>query len=132
MSHVEAGSLGITLPHGSITFYGPTFDALQGQQQHNNRQKSQPQQRSIPANSGAFEGSNSRQFEPGTYPTYETQALKGTDLRFLTLGFFHESVSPRPLNIQQGPFQIFMKICGDIYNFVSTMAINYCPCYCYQ
>jgi hypothetical protein len=25
-----------------------------------------------------------------------------------------------------------MKICGDIYNFVSTMAINYCPCYCYQ
>jgi hypothetical protein len=102
MSHVEAGSLGITLPHGSITFYGPTFDALQ--QQHNNRQKSQPQQRSIPTNSEAFEGSNSRQFEPGTYPTYETQSLKGTDMRYLTSGFFHESVSPGPLSIQLEPF----------------------------
>jgi hypothetical protein len=33
------------LPHGSITFYGPTFDALT-QQQHNSRQNS-PQPRHI-------------------------------------------------------------------------------------
>jgi hypothetical protein len=27
----------------------------------------------------------------------------------LTCGFFHESVSPKPLNILLGPFQIFFK-----------------------
>jgi hypothetical protein len=30
--------------------------------------------------------------------------------RFLTSGFFHESVSPKPLSIPLGPFQIFSKI----------------------
>ena len=39
------GSLGITLPHGSITFYGPTFDALSQQQHHGSRQNSPPQPR---------------------------------------------------------------------------------------
>ncbi len=29
-------------------------------------------------------------------------------------GFFHESVSPKPLSIPLGPFRIFSKIRGDI------------------
>ncbi len=33
--------------------------------------------------------------------------------RFLTSGFFHESVSPKPLSIPKGPFRIFSKIHGD-------------------
>jgi hypothetical protein len=33
---------------------------------------------------------------------------------FLILVFFHESVSPKPLNILLGPFRIFSKIRGDI------------------
>jgi hypothetical protein len=39
-------------------------------------------------------------------------------MRFSTSGFFHESVSPQPLSILLGLFQIFTKICGDIRNFV--------------
>jgi hypothetical protein len=34
--------------------------------------------------------------------------------RFLTSGFFHESVSPKHLSIPLGQFQIFPKIRGDI------------------
>ncbi len=36
----------------------------------------------------------------------------------MSFGFFHESVSPRPLSIPLGLIQIFTKICGDIHNFV--------------
>ncbi len=37
--------------------------------------------------------------------------IKGTVSRdFLLLGFFHESVSPKPLSIPLGPFRIFSKI----------------------
>jgi hypothetical protein len=32
--------------------------------------------------------------------------------RFSTSGFFHESVSPKPLSITLGPFKIFSKIRG--------------------
>ena len=32
-----------------------------------------------------------------------------SDTRFLTSGFFHESVSPRPPSIPLGPFRIFRK-----------------------
>jgi hypothetical protein len=35
-----------------------------------------------------------------------------SDTRFSTSGFFHGSVSPWPLSILLGPFQIFMKIRG--------------------
>jgi hypothetical protein len=35
-------------------------------------------------------------------------------MRFFASGFFHESVSPKPLIIPIGPFQIFSKINGDI------------------
>jgi hypothetical protein len=31
--------------------------------------------------------------------------------RFSASGFFHESVSLKPLSIPLGPFQIFLKIC---------------------
>jgi hypothetical protein len=34
--------------------------------------------------------------------------------RFSTEGFFHESVSPKPLSIPLGPFQNFSKLCRDI------------------
>ncbi len=35
-------------------------------------------------------------------------------MRFFSLGFFHESVSPGPMSIPLGPFQIFSKIPGYI------------------
>ncbi len=44
--------------------------------------------------------------------------LKGTVSRdSLLLFFFHESVSPKPLIIPLGPFQIFSKIRGDIRSY---------------
>jgi hypothetical protein len=33
---------------------------------------------------------------------------------FFASGFFHESVSPKALIVQLGPFRIFSKIRGDI------------------
>jgi hypothetical protein len=46
----------------------------------------------------------------------EFSKLKGTvpRHRFSTSGFFHESVSPKPLSIPVGPFRFFSKIRGDI------------------
>jgi hypothetical protein len=42
-------------------------------------------------------------------------SLKGTVSRDFRLhSFFHEPVSPKPLSISLGPFQIFLKIRGDI------------------
>jgi hypothetical protein len=35
-------------------------------------------------------------------------------MRFLTSGFLHRSVSPQPMIIPLGPFQIFLTIRGDI------------------
>ncbi len=32
---------------------------------------------------------------------------RDSDRRFSTSGFFHESISPKPLSIPLGPFQIF-------------------------
>jgi hypothetical protein len=43
---------------------------------------------------------------------------------FLLLFFFHESVSPKPLSIPLGPFQIFSKILGDIRSSRLTTGIN--------
>jgi hypothetical protein len=40
------------------------------------------------------------------------------------LGFFHESVSSRPLSTPLGPFKIFTKIHGDIPSFVFIVGIN--------
>jgi hypothetical protein len=41
--------------------------------------------------------------------------LKGGQCHeILTTGYFHESVSLKPLSIPLGPFKIFLKICGDI------------------
>jgi hypothetical protein len=37
--------------------------------------------------------------------------------------FFIDSVSPWPLGIQLGPFQIFIKIRGDIRNFVFIASV---------
>ncbi len=39
----------------------------------------------------------------------KTRSKKSCDTRFLTSGFFHESVSPKPLSIPLGPFHIFQK-----------------------
>ncbi len=47
-----------------------------------------------------------------------------SDTRFLTSGCFQESVSPGPLSISLGPFQIFMKIGEDIHNFVFIAGLN--------
>jgi hypothetical protein len=38
--------------------------------------------------------------------------------------FFHESVSPKPLSIPLGPFQIFPKICGDIRSSRCSTGVN--------
>jgi hypothetical protein len=40
---------------------------------------------------------------------HQAHALKNSVTRFSTSGFFHESVSPKPLSIPLGPFQIFFK-----------------------
>ena len=40
--------------------------------------------------------------------------LKGQCHEILTSGFLHESVSPKPLSIPIGSFQIFLKIRRDI------------------
>ncbi len=40
--------------------------------------------------------------------------VKGTVSRDFLLCIFHESVSPQPQSIPLRPFQIFLKICGDI------------------
>ncbi len=46
------------------------------------------------------------------------EPLKGVSHKIFDLRFFHESVFPWPLSILLGPFQIFLKILGDIFNFV--------------
>jgi hypothetical protein len=74
--------------------------------------------------------------------------IKGSLIRDFRLQVVvHESVSPGPLSIQEGPLQIFTKIQGDIRNFVffagvnntgdklfacvNDTAINYYWCCCY-
>jgi hypothetical protein len=37
--------------------------------------------------------------------------------------FFHESVSPKPLSIPLGPFQIVLIICGDIHSSRCTTGV---------
>ncbi len=44
-------------------------------------------------------------------------------MRFSTSGFFHESVSPKPLSAQLGPFRIFSKIRGDIRSSMCTTGV---------
>ncbi len=46
-------------------------------------------------------------------------------MRFLTSGFIHESVSPKPLSIPVGPFQIFPKIRGDILSSKWTTGVRW-------
>jgi hypothetical protein len=43
--------------------------------------------------------------------------------RFFAFGFFHESVSPKPLIIPLGLFQIFSKIRGDIRSSSCTTGV---------
>jgi hypothetical protein len=43
--------------------------------------------------------------------------------RFRLLVFFHESVSPKPLSILLGPFQIFSKIHEDISSSMCTTGV---------
>jgi hypothetical protein len=43
--------------------------------------------------------------------------------RFSTSGFFHGSVSAKSLSIPLGPFQIFLKISGDIRNSRCTTGV---------
>jgi hypothetical protein len=47
-----------------------------------------------------------------------------SDRRFLTSSFFHESVYSGALSFPMGPFRIFMKICGDINNFIFIIRVN--------
>jgi hypothetical protein len=44
-------------------------------------------------------------------------------MRFSTSGLFHELVSPKPINIPLGPFQIFPKIRGDIHSSRCTTGV---------
>jgi hypothetical protein len=44
--------------------------------------------------------------------------------RFFASGFFHESVFPQPQSIPFRPFQIFLKIHGDIRESMCTTGIN--------
>jgi hypothetical protein len=48
--------------------------------------------------------------------------LKGQCHEIFCFCFFHESVSPKPLIIQLGPFRIFFKIRGDIHSSMTPVA----------
>jgi hypothetical protein len=45
-------------------------------------------------------------------------------MRFFASGFFRESISPKPLIIPLGPFQIFSKIRGDIRSSRFATGVN--------
>ncbi len=45
-------------------------------------------------------------------------------MRFSSSGFFHESVSPRPISISLGPFRIFSKIRRDIRELMFIAGVN--------
>ncbi len=62
----------------------------------------------------------------GGLGTYEflVPPFKGTVSRdFLTSGCFHKSVSPKPLSIPLGPFEIFSKILRDIHSSRCTTGV---------
>jgi hypothetical protein len=44
-------------------------------------------------------------------------------MRFSTSGFFRESVSPKPLSIPLGSFEIFSKVRGDIHSSRCTTGV---------
>jgi hypothetical protein len=52
------------------------------------------------------------------------ESLRESVTRFFASGFFHESVSPKPLSIPLGPFRIFSKIRGIIRSSRLTSGIN--------
>jgi hypothetical protein len=45
-------------------------------------------------------------------------------MRFSSSGFFHESVSPKPLSIPLQPFQIFLKFGGEIRSSRCTTGVD--------
>jgi hypothetical protein len=45
-------------------------------------------------------------------------------MRFSASSFFRELVSPKPLSILLGCFRTFMKIRGDIRNFVFIVVVD--------
>ncbi len=49
--------------------------------------------------------------------------LKGQCHEIFDFRFFHESLSPKPLSIPLGPFQIFLKILGDIHSSRCTTGV---------
>jgi hypothetical protein len=59
------------------------------------------------------------------FPILDPVILKGTLSRdFFASGFFHESSSPKPLEVTLGSFRIFLKIRLDIRNSTCTTGIN--------
>jgi len=50
--------------------------------------------------------------------------LKGVWHEIFDISFFHKSVSPGPLSIPLGPFQIFSKIRGDIREWMFISVVN--------
>jgi hypothetical protein len=63
-------------------------------------------------------GKKPRWYETRENPCFGQQMTtvfkRGSVTRFFAFGFFHESVSPKPLIMPIGPFQIFLKIRGDL------------------
>ncbi len=55
---------------------------------------------------------------------FQNLYLKGVCLELFDFRFFHESVTPWTPSILMGPFQIFLKIRGDIANFAFFAAVN--------
>jgi hypothetical protein len=50
--------------------------------------------------------------------------IKGQCHEIFCFWFFYESVSRQPQSIPLGPFQIFLKICGDIRKSRCTTGVN--------
>ncbi len=54
----------------------------------------------------------------------QLENLKGFWHEIFDFRFFHESVSPRPPSIPLGPFWIFLKIRGDIREWIFIVGVN--------
>jgi hypothetical protein len=60
----------------------------------------------------------------GKLYTVSCRLVKGKSAtRFSISGFLHGSVSPKPLILHLGSFQIFSKICGDIRSSMCTTSV---------
>jgi hypothetical protein len=67
------------------------------------------------------------QENPSDQISHAWAPLKGQCHEIFNLWFLHESVSPKPLSIQIGPFQIVSKIRGEIFAAQGAPPVSLTP-----